>query len=103
MPTAFKYLLSLGVLVFLTLLGGVIGGWFGMRGVMPGSDSPGDGIGGFLAGMTGMVIGFLAGFVGLLIFWGEAVPLYEAGLEEVAFAEGEGVWPPAPQRSDATG
>lgn len=100
MPTAFKYLLSVGVIVLLTVLGGIIGVWFGMRDVPPGSDMVGDGIGGLMFGMLDLAVGFLIGAVGLLIFWGEVVPQMEGVPEEVTFAEGEGVWPPAPEWGD---
>ena len=103
MPTYLKIIITLCVEMFLIVTGGAVGAWLPVRNIPAGEGRPGNSIGMFIFGMTGMIVAGMVGVVILVIFWSGLAMRCEAAGRKIgdinpAVPQAEGVWPPSPKR-----
>ena len=99
MPKWLRVLIFSSILLFCTILGGIIGAWLPARGTEydTGAAGAADGMEMILFGLLGLSIGFFVGLIGALILSFQLNRVSATRAEYVTLS-GEEVWPPPPTR-----
>lgn len=99
MPKWLRVLVFSSILLFCTILGGVLGAWLPARGTEHDTGAAGaaDGMEMILFGLLGLSIGFFVGLIGALIL-NFQLTMFSMARTEYVTPSGEDVWPPPPTR-----